>query len=361
MELESLSEEAFIVNADDSISQVVSGMIKRGKPEALVFDQEFKGVLTLDDVVKRRVSDPNKTRASYFMRPVRPFPADADVSDAINYMMASEYSFLPVRSDGKIRVIPKPKLLGFVKDAVFEGKKAKDVMTFPYCASEGDDIKTVISIMRDTGVPRIPILSSSGSFMGLADSLSLAEIVADRFSPKRGARFGDKTKLGEIGIGKFTRSDILKVGPETELKKVVKSMQGRGLFTVIVEEGGRFLGIITARDIFKLIGKSLETVYTRVSGLDEEDNFVKAKIDEMIENSVSKLLKLLSITYVAIHVETHRKGGKRTKYSVQGRFSTEKGNFFASDVEWEPTKAVKMFLEKIEREIQRKIGKTRNR
>jgi CBS domain-containing protein len=149
------------------------------------------------------------------------------------------------------------------------------------------------------------------------------------------------------------------VGPETDLKKIIRSISSGKANTVIVEKNGKFLGMITVKDILKLIGKSLETVYVRITGLDEEDDFIKMKIDEMVENTITKLLKAINLSYVAIHVETLRKGGRRMKYTVQGRFVADKGNFYASDSEWEPTKAMKLFLDKIEKEVHKKLERGR--
>ena len=359
MDLEDVIEEAFLVGPNESLSHVVSKMAERKKYEAFVFDGGFEGIVTLDDIVKRKVSEPQKTKISYFMKPLTPFPVDTSVGDIINYMLVSEYRSLPVEKEGKIYAVSKPKLLGFVKDEIFEGKKAKDIMQFPYCASEDDTLSTVISTMKDLGLNRIPILDGKGRFKGLVDGLSLINILVDERRSKRGERFGDKTKLGGIDIGKFLRTGIAKVNPETDLEKIVSKVSKEGICTVIVERNGRLMGMITVKDLFKLIGKSLETVYVRVTGLDDEDEFIRMKIDEMVENTISKLLKLLTVTYVAIHVETHKRGGRRKKYSVQGRFVTDKGSFYASDHEWDPTKAMKLFLAKVEREVHKKLGRER--
>ncbi len=359
MKLENVIEEAFLVKPDDTLSHVASRMAEAKKYEAFVFDGGLKGIVTLDDMVKRRVSEPKKTKVSHFMKPLNPFPIDTSVEDIINYMLVSEYRSLPIEKEGKIYAVSKPRLLKFVKDEVFEREKAKDVMQFPYCASEDDTILTVISVMKDTGLNRIPILDKKGEFAGLVDSLSLASVLIDERRSKRGDRFGDRTKLGDIGINRFLRTDIIKVEPNTEVKQIVREVSKEGVCAVIVEKNERFLGMITIKDLFKLIGKSLETVYVRVTGLDGEDDFIKMKIDEMVENTISKLLKFVTVTYVAIHAETHKSGGKRKKYSVQGRIVTEKGSFYASDHEWDPTKAMKLFLAKVEREIHKRIEKGR--
>jgi CBS domain-containing protein len=293
------------------------------------------------------------------MKPLTPFPIDTSVEDVINYMLVSEYRSLPIEKEGKIYAVSKPRLLEFVKDEVFEGKEAKDVMQFPYCASRDDTLSTVISTMKDLGINRIPILDEKERFAGLVDSLSLVGILVDEKRSKRGERFGDRMKLGDIGIGRFLRKDIAKAEPDTELKQIVRRVSTKGVCAVIVEKNRKFLGMITVKDLFKLIGKSLETVYVRITGLDEEDDFIRMKIDEMVDNTITKLLKLLTVTYVAIHVETYKTGGRRKKYSVKGRFVTENGSFYADDHEWDATKAMKLFLAKVEREAHKHIEKGR--
>jgi len=355
MKLEDILEDAFMVKPDDTLSHVVSQMAESKKYEAFVFDNGLKGVVTLDDVVKRRVTSPQNMKVSHFMKPINHFEVDSPAEDIINYMLVSEYRSLPIKKGGRIFVVTKPKLLNFIKDEVFEGKRAKDVMQFPYLAGTNDTLSTVISTMKEMNLDRIPILDENGRFVGLVDSVSLAGILTDKGRSKRGERFGDKEKLEEIGIERFLRKDILKVAPKTDLKQIVRKVSREGVCAVIVEENDKFMGMITVRDLFKLIGKSLETVYVRISGLEGEDAFIKVKIDEMVDNTITKLLKSLVVNYVAIHVETHKKEGKRMKYSVQGRFVTEKGKFYASDHEWDPTKAMKLFLGKIEREVHKKL------
>ncbi len=361
MKLEDVIEKAFLVKPDEALSKVTSRMTSENKYEAFVFDGELKGVVTIDDIVKRKVSEPQKMKISYFMKPVTLFSIETPVEDIINYMLVSEHKSLPIEKEGEIYAVTKPKLLKFIKDEVFYGKKAKDVMQFPYCASENDTISTVSSVMRDMGINRIPIMDGKGRFFGLADSLSLANVMTDRERSQFGEKDGEKTRLGDIGISRFVRKDTVKVDPETDLIEIVKKISNEESCTVVVEDNGKFMGIITIKDLFKLIGKSLETVYIRVSGLGDEDEFIKKKIDEMIENTINKLLNIIKVTYVAIHVDTYKKKerGERMKYSVHGRIVTDKGSFYANDYEWEPTKAMKMFLEKIEREIHKQIERGR--
>jgi CBS domain-containing protein len=361
MMLEDILEQAFIVKADDTVSHVASRMAEAKKYEAFVFDEKLEGVVSLDDIVKRNVSEPQKMKISYFMKPVSMFSVDTPVEDIINYMLVSEFRSLPVEKEGKLFTVSKPKMLEFVKDEVFEGKKAIDVMQTPKCVNANDSITTVLSVMKDTGNNRIPVIEGEDHFVGIVDSLGLAGMLSDRVRERYGDVIGEKMARSDVGVGKFLTKDVLSVAPDADLKKIVKKISRDGIYTVVVEEDGKFMGIITLKDILKLIGKSLETVYIRLSGLKDEDEFVKKKIDDMIENTIQKLLKFIKVNYVVIHVEEHKKKEKsdRMKYNVQGRFITDKGNFYASDYEWEPTKAMKLFLERIETEIHRQVEKNR--
>jgi len=359
MKLEDIVENALLVKPDDTLPHVISRMTAEKRYEAFVFDVDFKGIVTLDDIIKRKVSDPQKMKISYFMKPATLFPVDAPIEDIMNYMLVSEFRSVPVEKDGKIFAVTKPRLLKFVKDEVFAGKKARDVMQFPYCASTNDTLLTVTSMMRDSGMNRIPIVDDKGRLAGIADSMSLAGMITERERARMGERDGEKLRLGDIEISKFVISETMKVSPDTDLKQIIRKISDEEIFTVVVEDNEKFMGLITIKDIFKLIGKSAETVYIRVSGLGGEDEFVRAKIDKMIENTINKMLKFVKVTYVAIHVEIKGKGGKRTKYSVQGRFMTNKGSFYASDHEWEPIRATKLFLEKIEGEMHKRVERKR--
>jgi len=102
-----------------------------------------------------------------------------------------------------------------------------------------------------------------------------------------------------------------------------------------------------------------ESAKIQVSGLHGEDEFVRERVNEMIQETLSKITRSIPVMSVVIHVETHNKGGERNKYSVQGRFVTDVGSLHADDTEWNLTKAFGLFLGKIEREAQRKMEKER--
>jgi ribosome-associated translation inhibitor RaiA len=101
-------------------------------------------------------------------------------------------------------------------------------------------------------------------------------------------------------------------------------------------------------------------VNVSISGIQEEDEFVRSKLKEETGHTIDKLGKMFTIESFVMHVRKYHKTGNRVKYSVQARLITEKGDFFSDDYAWELTKAAKGALEKLESEVIRKSEKEKD-
>jgi predicted transcriptional regulator len=356
-ELESVLEPAMIVKPDDAITHVAFLMTKEGKEEAIVMNEQFLGIVTAEDINKRRVNDPSNVKVSYFLKKINPITSDTPLMDVVNQILVSDLKTIPVIHKNSIYVVKKTDILKFIKDDVFAGKKAKDIMYFPFCASVSDNINTVLSTMKDFSVSKMPLLDEESRVVGMIDSLSMLSAFMERRKAQRGEKDGEKIILENVSASSLAKSNFLRAGPEDNIKSIAASMTKTGMTTAVVEKDGKFLGMITAKDILKLVGRTMETVYVRVSGLNEEDSFIKMKIDEMINTSLDKMLKVLPVNYIAIHVDRYKKTGNRMKYSVHGRLVTSKGSFYANDYEWDATKAMKKFIDRLEIEVYKELGK----
>jgi predicted transcriptional regulator len=357
MELESILEPAMIVKPDDAMTHVAFLMAKEGKEEAVVMDKEFLGVVTAEDMNKRRVNDPSNVKISYFLRKITPIPSDTPMMDALNQIMVTDLKTIPVSHKNGIYVVKKTNILKFIKDEVFEGKKAKDIMYFPFCANVGDNVNTVLSTMKDFSVSKMPLLDEENRVTGMIDSIGMLSAFMERHKAQRGEKDGEKITLENVSASSLARNNFLRVSPEDSIKGIASSMTKTGLTTAMVEKEGKFLGMITVKDILKLVGRTQETVYVRVSGLHDEDAFIKKKIDDMINLFLDKMLKIVPVNYIAIHVDRYKQKAGKMKYSVHGRLMTGKGNFYANDYEWDPVKSMKKFLDRIETEVKKKSEK----
>jgi predicted transcriptional regulator len=207
-----------------------------------------------------------------------------------------------------------------------------------------------MSILRETNISRLPVIDKANKIEGLVDTIDLLKADTDRSRSELGEEAGEKIHLRHVQISSLMRKTPLITSPDIPLPKLINLMLEKHTTTALVEENGKICGLVTPKLILKLIGKRIEGVYVRISGLQKEDVFIKSVVDEEIRNEIRKLGKFLTINYMVLHVDRYRKTGKRIKYSVKGRLITEKGYFFADDHAWDITKAVRGVLQKLEKE-----------
>ncbi len=354
MKLADVLEPATTVEPDESLTHIISKMLSEKRTEIFVSGKKVKIVSSMD-IIKKSIGDPQKMRISSFAKPVKIFTGDEPPEKLIDYMLITEYRTLAFKKSGKLYALPKHKLLKFIDMRIFEKRRTGDIVHMPFCARTNDTLASVKSAMKNLGLSRIPVVDEQERCVGVIDVLDILKLVKEKSRVKFGERSGEKIRLGDVKVSPLFEEDTTRVKSDMSLKDLINLMYSKGVYTVVVEDDERFLGIITIRDILKLIGKSGKTIYMRISGLDEEDEFVKSKVNELVNRSIERLLKFVNINYIVINVDIYRKTGKRMKYSVHGRFVTNKGSFYASCYDWNPVKALRIFLEKIERVVLKKV------
>ncbi len=107
------------------------------------------------------------------------------------------------------------------------------------------------------------------------------------------------------------------------------------------------------------IYRQVDGVNIRVSGLREEDVFTRDGVYKEITNTLGKLMSAISISDCTLNVKRHHETGGRRKYSARISIVSDIGGFRADDHEWSIFKAVRLALEKLEREVFRKEGRTK--
>lgn len=356
MNLLDIAEPALVVNSKDPVSRVASRMFRTGRHEVLVFeDKDYKGIVVARDLAKRKINEPDKIRIGKFVRMIKPISPETPLEDVINSILINDYKSVPVQKGKKFFVLTKLNILNRLKnDPWFKNKRAGDIMIFPHCVSSSDSITTAMAVLRDLNISRLPVIDEKDRIEGLVDAIDLLKADTDRKRVGMGERAGAKISLREVYVTSLMNKNIPKAGPSTPVKGLIEAMLEKKTPCVVIEDRGRVAGIVTPRLVLKLIGKKVEGVYVRISGLQEEDNFIKSVVDEEIRNEVRKLGKFFPVRQMVIHVDRYHETGRRIKYSVKARMMTGRGMFFADDHAWDVTKAVRGVLQKFEREILKK-------
>lgn len=369
MNLLDFSEPAKIFDIKDTVSKVTSTMFDKSTYNIVVEDDgEYYGIVLARDIAKRNVNNPDKIEIKQFVRKINPISPDTPTNDVIESFVVNDYNAVPIQNKNKIQILTKIGLLKGLKAPELKKKKAKDLMKYPYCVSLDDSITTVISVMKEMSVSRVPVLSSKGKIEGLITNIDLLRADIKKHRSKSGEKYGEKTKSRDHPIKSIMNRNILIASPEEQLKRIIERMVQKRNETVLIEENNSIVGVITPKEIFKQFvsntkEKEIEDrkkgVYVRISGIQEEDIYIKSLIDSEITNEVKKLGKIIDINYLVLHVTTSKATGRRKNYSVKGKLITKFGYYFANNSDWDLTKAIRSVMHKFEREILKKKGKNR--
>ncbi len=351
MEIKDVLEEPLVVRPGDTVSRVASRMISERRHEAAVFDREnrFLGIILARDIVKRKVSDPHKTKIDQFIVDESPLLPGTSVEEIINSFLVNDYRTVPVKSGDRVMLLTKMDLLRLVRGSKeLKGKSAGDVMKFPYCISASESLSAARAIIKDMNVSRLPVLED-GKVEGMIDTLDLLAAVVRGETDKRGEPDEERTHLDGIAASAFMRKNFPTAEPGTSLADVIDSIV-KSQSAVVVQKGGKLVGIVTPGDVLKLLGKEVKGAYVTISGVEDEDDFIKTVIYQEIETSLKKINRIYPVNYLVVHADKYGTG-KRTKHSIKARLATEKGFFFAHAHAWDLTKAVKGVLANLEKEI----------
>ncbi len=365
MTLLQVSESPLKFDFNDRLSKVISKLQSEKKHEALVFDgKEFKGLILARDISRKNIPDPDKTKLSQLslVKKVKPIDGDTPIDKVVDAMLVNNYKSMPIQDGNEIKVLTKFGLLNMLSNEAFKKKKASHVMIYPSCVSASDQLSVAKSVLKNNYVYRLVVLNESGGVAGLIDSIGLLSSMISKPRHPRGDTVGEKIKQDDVAISSHTimDTDILRAGQDTGLEYIVKMMLENKKDTVVVEEDGKLLGIITPREILKLVGRDVSGVYVQLSGIQDEDSFIKNVIDSEIKSEVKKLGKITPIDYLTLNVTRHKKSGERIKYSVKAKLVAHTGLFFSKDFSWDLTKSISEALKKLEKEVIKKVGKERD-
>ncbi len=106
-----------------------------------------------------------------------------------------------------------------------------------------------------------------------------------------------------------------------------------------------------------------EGVYIQIIGLENEliGDFAVAQINRMIGESVEKITRMVKIHHFYLHFKTHKKLGKKVKYSIAAKLSTNKGTFSAYKFGLDIVNVANQFFDALERGVIEKEKRSRDK
>jgi CBS domain-containing protein len=160
--------------------------------------------------------------------------------------------------------------------------------------------------------------------------------------------------------------DPVTVAETESLKNAVSKMMERGVSSLVVADGTRAAGVLTARDVFEACA-AIPAERVSIYGLREEEKVLKQSIFEEISLLAELLKKSMPLDSIALHVRSVVEGRKkrfevRARASVGGRiFAASAPDIDARKQEWNLHLAVKEVLQELERILEKKFRRKPSR
>jgi CBS domain-containing protein len=344
----------------DTVSRAVGAFLTHRQTAALVTDRgAVRGILTARSLAIRDIAEPEKTKITPYAEPMQPLLPGTEVREIAHSLLVNNRSAVPARLAHRqdTVLITQLDLLQELRGMPeIRGKQAQDIMSVPYCVAAGDTLATTKAMLKDLHISHLPVVDSQNRLEGLVDAESLLQAITPQ--KKIGVREWrtDRTAAGRIPISSFMKKAPPTAEPSAEVRQLIGLMLAGNATAVLIQEEA-LSGIVTAKDILKLIGEAVKGVYVRISGIQQEDAFLRSVADKEIEYFVKKIARIYPINYLLLNVDKHRAAGRRAKYSVKSTLFTARGTFFAQAHAWDLIKAVQGLLGRLEKEVIRKKEK----
>ena len=146
----------------------------------------------------------------------------------------------------------------------FESIPVSSIMTKNVIVqTEDQTIQAISKTMYENNIGNVLIARNEIAQSGSENKNNVVGIITERDVVRIVGSF-DQT-LYHTPVRELMSKPIINITPNSSLKNAIETMQLKNIRRIPVIEQGKLVGIITARDIFKIIIKNQDTISTFIS------------------------------------------------------------------------------------------------
>ena len=271
MNAKDLMQKRYVsVDKKDSIAKFMGHVYKNYKEtyrEAVVLNKgTYYGMTSKRHLAKTKI-DPQTMKVEKITDRVPKLSGNEDIVEVARLMYTSDRQILPVLENGHVigvvRAIDIVEQITNMKD--LRNLEVGEIATsHPITIEENDRIGKAVEMMREHGFSRLPVVDSNGKLLNI---ISLRDVIhhflfMNLSKSERGARhrrtnskqFDPKEfDARALPIKNLATPIVITVVEETKIKKVIERMREFNISSIIVERFKEPIGIITIRDLLRLL------------------------------------------------------------------------------------------------------------
>lgn len=141
--------------------------------------------------------------------------------------------------------------------------RARDIMSSPVTlARAGTSVKEAAALLAGNGFTALPVVGDAGELIGIVTE---ADLVRDRVPRDPRARChpgGGDTEVRPVTttVGEVMTTPVTAMGPGTDVAVLAKALLDAGQRSMPIVDGSRVIGIVTRRDIVRVIARDDATI-----------------------------------------------------------------------------------------------------
>jgi CBS domain-containing protein len=298
-----------------------------GKYGAVVVtkDGDYYGIIDSRSVSRQKGLEIKRSGAYKFAERVPPISDFTPIDDVVFYFYKTRRKALPYTKNGRVTgILERSTLLKVLLSMrVLEDMKVQNSMSSPVLAIDSNaTISQAKSVMGERKVNRLIVLQD-GKFAGLITNHDLSMRYSAQ-SERLPEMKSEKHSTSSIRIADAAEKNPIMISDGSNLAEAARSMVERSISSVIVQRGGKPVGMLTVFDILEslIAQKQISETKVFISGLDNTTYEYGDDARNELNAFVSRIEKMrnMKVNYVTLHV----KGIKTKSYEMQIRVALDK-------------------------------------
>jgi CBS domain-containing protein/ribosome-associated translation inhibitor RaiA len=351
-----MSRDVITGTADEPISEILGRMQSHGIHEIPIIEKKkLVGVVSMAAIARHRSAQPG-SKAQTLVQKTPEVPPDMDLAVAAETFLSSGSRTLPITEKGKlVGIVSRSDVVrALAKCEEIEGIFVAQAMTpQPQCVNVKETVAQARTVMAGLGERAVPVVDADRKLVGVVGLKDLADLFS---KPKE--KFGRQGRASEkdpvkVEIGSIMRPPVA-VRPDSTLAKALDSMASSGISTIVVEEDGEPVGILTTADVVELAARfrPRDGLLVQISGLEEQPD-VYDSMYAIIQKAMRRVNELVKPRILNLHVVQYKADGDRSKWSIRARFATERELYHFKHFDWDLFKALDGLLDQLEAHIKK--------
>lgn len=349
-----MSRDVVTGTPDEPISEILGKMRTHDIHEIPILEKKrIVGTVSMASIARQRSVRPD-SKAQHVLQKAPEVTPDLELPAAAETFLSSGARSLPVTEKEKlIGILSRSDVVRALAGCEEVARMTvEEVMTpQPQCVAESETVAQARTVMTGLGERAVPVVDAERRLVGVVGLKDLSDFFAQ---PKE--KFGRQGRAAEKDPVKVLVKSVMRppvtVRPDATFPAALALMMNRHISTMIIEDNGQPVGIITTSDVVEIAARfrEREGLLVQISGLEEESDVYDAMYD-IIQKAMRRVGNLVVPRVLNLHVVQYKADGDNSKWSLRARFATDHQMYYVKHFDWDLFKALDGLLGQLEDRI----------